>query len=90
MIVTAACPTEISAQGLMPLAAQPHELEARGSYCHSASLLILETPQMYTTLSIYRGSAHTSTRLEWSYCRVVTTANRVGAIISQRYYIAVV
>ena len=52
MIVTAACPTELSAQGLMPLAAQPHELEARGSYCHSASLLILETPRMCTTLSI--------------------------------------
>ena len=52
MIVTAACPTELSAQGLMPLAAQPHELEARGSYCHSASLLILETPRMYTTHSI--------------------------------------
>ena len=52
MIVPAACPTELSAQGLMPLAAQPHELKARGSYCHSASLLILETPCMYTKLSI--------------------------------------
>ena len=52
MIMTADYPTELSAQGLIPLAAQPHELKARGSYCHSASLLILETPCMYTTLSI--------------------------------------
>ena len=88
MIVTAACPTELSAQGLMPLAAQPHRAQG------SRVLLPLREPahsrdalHVRDTIDFYRGSAHTSTRLEWSYCRVVTMTNRVGAIVSQRYHI---